>query len=387
MVQIGATNTSGPGDSTETRGPEINAANWVLVGLSALFVGLRLYSKRLRRRHLWWDDWIVVAAWVCSVYILIPEREFALMVVHKVLMTSDIIIITVSIAQGFGKHIYAIPPDHLSTIGLLGNIAATLTILSETFSKTSFAVTLLRLTEGRVKKFVWACIISSNLVMVTSALLHWVQCQPSEKSWKPQVAGTCTRPEISSSLAIAFAAYSGVLDLTLALLPWKIIFSLRMRLKEKIAIAVAMSMGILAGITSFIKCAFITKLNGKDFTCVIKMVVHKLISKSDHGAPLVIWGNAESAITIIAASIPLLRALVVEVRTSSSRRYALDKGSLSGEIAGTSQVCTTASRNETTQQSSAGGGEACKRPGITLSRMITVTRHDRGTFLDESEGY
>ena len=34
---------------------------------------------------------------------------------------------------------------------------------------------------------------------------------------------------------------------------------------------------------------------------------------------LFIWGNAESAVTIIAASIPILRALFREFRTSAKR--------------------------------------------------------------------
>lgn len=39
------------------------------------------------------------------------------------------------------------------------------------------------------------------------------------------------------------------------------------------------------------------------------------------GVPLVIWGAAETATTIIATSIPVLRALFSELRKNSSRRY------------------------------------------------------------------
>jgi hypothetical protein len=37
---------------------------WVLGGLSTALLGLRLYSKIWRRRPLWCDDWVLVAAWV-----------------------------------------------------------------------------------------------------------------------------------------------------------------------------------------------------------------------------------------------------------------------------------------------------------------------------------
>lgn len=41
------------------------------------------------------------------------------------------------------------------------------------------------------------------------------------------------------------AGYSGVMDLVLAILPWNIIMSLQMKTKEKIGVALAMSMGVL----------------------------------------------------------------------------------------------------------------------------------------------
>lgn len=41
------------------------------------------------------------------------------------------------------------------------------------------------------------------------------------------------------------AAYSGAMDLALAFLPWPLIMTLRMRLREKIGVAAAMTMGVL----------------------------------------------------------------------------------------------------------------------------------------------
>ncbi len=39
--------------------------------------------------------------------------------------------------------------------------------------------------------------------------------------------------------------YSGIMDFVLALLPWKVIWKLQMKRKEKVGIALAMSMGVL----------------------------------------------------------------------------------------------------------------------------------------------
>jgi hypothetical protein len=40
-------------------------------------------------------------------------------------------------------------------------------------------------------------------------------------------------------------AYSGIADVLLAFLPWKVVLALQMKRREKIGVAVAMSMGIL----------------------------------------------------------------------------------------------------------------------------------------------
>lgn len=45
-------------------GPQVNYAIWALTAAAATFLGLRVYCKFLRRRGLWWDDYILIASWV-----------------------------------------------------------------------------------------------------------------------------------------------------------------------------------------------------------------------------------------------------------------------------------------------------------------------------------
>lgn len=45
-------------------GPKLNAVIWALTGVSAIFLTLRFYCKTVLSRGLWWDDWILAAAWV-----------------------------------------------------------------------------------------------------------------------------------------------------------------------------------------------------------------------------------------------------------------------------------------------------------------------------------
>jgi len=45
-------------------GPQLNFTIWLLAGLSAGFLGLRVYCKYLRNRGLWWDDHVLIVSWV-----------------------------------------------------------------------------------------------------------------------------------------------------------------------------------------------------------------------------------------------------------------------------------------------------------------------------------
>jgi hypothetical protein len=50
--------------SHEDRGPALLAAHWGLTGVATVFLVLRLHCKRTTNLSLWWDDWILIAAWV-----------------------------------------------------------------------------------------------------------------------------------------------------------------------------------------------------------------------------------------------------------------------------------------------------------------------------------
>lgn len=46
------------------RAGELNAAMWSITAVSGVFVSLRIYCKLRERRAMWWDDHLLIAAWV-----------------------------------------------------------------------------------------------------------------------------------------------------------------------------------------------------------------------------------------------------------------------------------------------------------------------------------
>jgi len=110
---------------------------------------------------------------------------------------------------GLGKHHY-FDPSTLDELSLLGIISTLFSICSVAWSKTSFAITLLRLTDGWIKRFAWFVIITINTFLGLAALLHWVGCQPLQKAWRPFTPGTCWPAYVSLYVDIACNGQSQV---------------------------------------------------------------------------------------------------------------------------------------------------------------------------------
>ncbi len=127
----------------------------------------------------------------------------------------------------------------------LGMVALIIAILGSASSKTSFAFTLLRISDSYMRVALWAIIISMNLVMGLTIVMQLAQCTPFQKNFNPFIPGTCWDPSIFTYYIIFSSTYSGAMDILLAILPWKIVMATQIRTREKFGVAVAMSMGVL----------------------------------------------------------------------------------------------------------------------------------------------
>ncbi|KAK4442060.1 hypothetical protein QBC34DRAFT_387688 [Podospora aff. communis PSN243] len=283
----------------------IKSTIWILTTLSALFLALRLHCRR-RGSGLHWDDAILAAAWTALLsYVVIvtiildktapPQQQ------HQLTNTQPSPTAPVKIKL-----------DDISTIATLGLTSMTLAITAQSWSKTSFAVTLLRIAPPGggscwTRRFLWFAIGSMNVLFGLRALLLWVGCAPLEKAWRPMVKGRCWDAEVDVVLGIAVSAYSGVMDIVLTFIPWIIILPLNMKPREKWGCVIAMSMGIFAAIATFIKCSKIPLLGGGGTRQFLQ---------------LTIWGVIEPAVTIMGASVPAMRALL---RNSAAKRRRLSQ--------------------------------------------------------------
>ncbi|KAM7194410.1 96ca82bc-67f3-4b3a-ab36-ffe7d8f40fbe [Naviculisporaceae sp. PSN 640] len=265
-------------------GPLLNGVFWTLTILALVFLLLRLHVKLSRASvTLWRDDHLLILSWIA---LLISAATTS-----------------ACVALDYGKHLYDMDPANLPLMPFIAVFAGFFSVLAAAWSKTSFALTLLRLAASSescngkrnyMKYLIWFIIVTVNLILGVAMLTMWVKCWPIAKIWDGSITeGRCINPGDIIIYYQFTAGWSGTMDIVLALCPWVMLWKLTMTRREKIGVAVAMSMGVVAGIASFVKMGMLPNLDGDPVDTVA----------------VTIWGGAEGAISIMAASIPVLRTL------------------------------------------------------------------------------
>ncbi|KAK4033022.1 hypothetical protein C8A01DRAFT_50312 [Parachaetomium inaequale] len=314
-------------------------AIWSLTIAAAIFLALRVYCKVTRRRSLWWDDHFLVASWV------------------TVLVSTAML--TEGVKYGIGMHYEDMDPLKMQLGIIISYGAGFATILGAAWSKTSFAITLLRISNGWTTWLVWFIIISVNVVLGVSGTILWIQCWPVRKLWTDMEA-TCWPKEIVEHYQTFTSIYSGVLDIVLAILPWKIIWNVTINKREKLGALVAMSMGVFSGIIAFLKIISLGDItDGSSTTVNIK-----------------IFGTAEPAVAIIAASIPILRAFVRRDAATGSQSIPFvqfsqipDPGSRSSNTSKKEFDEALVRHTSTRSQPAAGAQDVSCQPGTSELRQ------------------
>ncbi|KAK4195693.1 hypothetical protein QBC40DRAFT_185167 [Triangularia verruculosa] len=253
-------------------GHQLNATVWLLISVSAVFLFTRLYLKNCQNRGLWWDDYFLLGSWI--------------------LLATQAGLVSHVVGLGYGRQV--IPVENFPFLPIPVNILSTLLIIANLWGKTSFALTLLRIPERWMRVCVWFILISLTGSLVVSAVMVWISCLDFS------LRGRCVPVDVSIRYNIFSCVFSATVDVVLAFLPWKFLWALEMSVKEKAGVVVAMSMGVFAGAAAGIKSATLPAVN--DGTDPSKPPLPASV-------PLLVWGNAEAAICIMAASIPILRAL------------------------------------------------------------------------------
>jgi hypothetical protein len=105
-----------------------------------------------------------------------------------------------AISLGFGRHIidiYITNPHVIEPLTTTVEVGFLFNGLATGLSRISFAVTLLKLTNGLYKHLIWFFIVSLAAITIPGLILPWVVCIPYRKNFDRNIPGTCMSTDIT----------------------------------------------------------------------------------------------------------------------------------------------------------------------------------------------
>ncbi|KAI0166750.1 hypothetical protein GGR52DRAFT_555372 [Hypoxylon sp. FL1284] len=265
--------------------PSLDNNAWTLSGLAIVLVALRIWCRCNANRRLWWDDCFLVIA--------------------LMLIVADAAIFSVLLNQPY-KANDTLLPTRPQTVLYLG-IFRVLNALSQAFSKTSIVAIFLRLTSGFWKIALYISISVLDAILLGQTFMAWVQDCDVTFNQAYRLTSKCIFAGEVWFLNCLVPALSFFFDIFLAVLPWKIIKRLPLERYEKIGLAMSMSLGVIVGGAALARLIVWMRLDSQPTDYQLR-----------YQFDLILWNFIEPAVSIIAASLPMLRGLVADLRRSSN---------------------------------------------------------------------
>lgn len=100
-------------------------------------------------------------------------------------------LLTKGVEYGSGLHFEDMVLENIPKVAEYSYAAGFATILGIAWSKTSFGLTILRISTGWMRWLTLFIIISMNLVMLANAIMLYAQCTPVRRLFDELAEGTC----------------------------------------------------------------------------------------------------------------------------------------------------------------------------------------------------
>ena len=191
-------------------GPMVNAVLWVQVVIGAIFVGLRLYTRKVILNNVGWDDYLAIASLVSNstrtLRVFESSRDNICTKANILQIVQIVYTACTHVATGYGLgKLFVEVGDPLTyfkavkweTIGQCFGIACI------GIGKCSVAVFLLRIVRNKIQIYIiWFFVVATTLITLFSSIVVIVQCVPVERTWNQTVDGVCWLDFAKLGLAI-----------------------------------------------------------------------------------------------------------------------------------------------------------------------------------------
>ncbi|KAK8030222.1 hypothetical protein PG993_011513 [Apiospora rasikravindrae] len=254
-------------------GPYLVAVLWALTGLILFFLFLRLYTRIVCVAAYGVDDHFYV--FTCVLIVAYSSLE------------------TVAAYHGYGQ--YDLDGDTIARSTYFRMLGQTFSLIATGASKATVGLFLLRLVVVRWMVIaIWVVMVIMGILSTLATIFTWAACTPVVFTWDERIpGGTCINTvPLAMGLASTFAVtvFTIVADLFFAILPWIFIWKLNIPRREKIILAVSLSLGIFAAAA------------GAKRIMEVKGV-------RDVPVGVIVWSQVETAATLVCVGIPVCRPL------------------------------------------------------------------------------
>ncbi|THX58300.1 hypothetical protein D6D06_03005 [Aureobasidium pullulans] len=271
------------------------AATVVAIVVPTIALGLRLLARHVLRIRLYFDDWLIIIAWVRCLRSVSTSAAPCVNtpdIVRYLIIISNIITV---IEHGMGRPAATVSGADLDAFLKIQFTGVIQYPLCVTFTKLSILYQYRRLFPNRDFKLMTSALIAIMIMWCTGVMFTGIfMCTPVHKAWKPFTPGSC----------ISLVPYyygmqipNVITDLLILLLPFREIQRLELPFKQKIGVAVACFLWVISLVFGIIRLAVLVELKnqGHDATWI-------LVNPA-------IWTTIEPAVQITCACLPSCRVL------------------------------------------------------------------------------
>ncbi|KAK3484809.1 kinetochore complex Sim4 subunit Fta1-domain-containing protein [Neurospora hispaniola] len=280
----------------ESRGPGLTIIELIMLPLSLMFLGLRLYVRGRLLRKTGWDDWFMIIASIFGT-------------------TVSICVILAYTTFGWDKHIWDLTVTEVSHGRKISMATQAVFIMSSCFSKVSILVSYLALAPmnswfRRLTKVSMVFIIAMNC---GSFILLFTQCHPVSSYWSLIQSDSADCIQEYAPL-MTHAIVTALADFIVWVLPLPTFFRAHIPIHQRIILVVLFSFGLLVVFAACIRMYW------------VHYVVWETWDPTWEGNQLWAWTAVEIHLGIMCGCVPYFKSLFRFWKGKTSRRGTSNKG-------------------------------------------------------------
>ncbi|KAK7991924.1 hypothetical protein PG996_013063 [Apiospora saccharicola] len=341
------------------RGPSVFAVTTATLALASVFVFARLYTRCFIVRHITWDDWFMIVAWLFA---------------FAIGFTIDY-----GTYKGLGRLDRYVTEGDWNSLRRCEYVFSVLYNPALMATKTSILVFYLRLsrnTEQVLRLASWAVLGIVNIAGAVLTLLNVFQCRPVEAAFNYYARNAQCIPLLTEF--ICSAPVNIITDLAILALPLPVLTGMRLPPRQKIILVVTFTLGIFVTVVDVVRIYYlqqaITDIS-PELSTDPESSFGGQTNFAFNASLSLMWSSVEVNIGIACACVPTLKPLIIRILPSM---LVDPDGTLRTTDTSTKQTSEASNRSAHGEGSVSlpGVARVAESPGAQIAAMEFLTTPD-----------